>query len=613
MKKNNTELLKIIISIIPFFISFFMREWKVVYLLLLIISYAIISYELYIHAFHNIKEKEFFDENILMILATIGAFCIGEYVEAILVVLLFQIGEYLSDIASDRTKDSIIDLMDLRSYTTHLIKGKKVETVKTNMVEIGDIFEVRPGETIPLDGNVLEGESLLDTSSLTGESIPRRIESGETVLSGMQNLTGLLKVRATSTYVTSTASKIIELMEHSNDRKTKTEKFITRFSKIYTPIVVLLAFLIIVISLLFEISIEDSLYQSLVFLVMSCPCALVISVPLGFFQGIGRCSKEHILVKGSNELDGLTAMNAIALDKTGTITEGNFQVTEVNCQNKLVNLLEIAAHCEAFSNHPIAKSIMDSYHKKIDKSKVSSFKEISGKGITAKYKNVIYYIGNEKLMAEQNKKTDYRDTIGTMIHISNKDEYLGNIIISDKIKKNIRQTIAELEKLGIKKVVILSGDNKKMVEAVSEKVGIKDFYDSLLPQDKVIHIQRLAKDYRIAFVGDGMNDAPVMKCADIGISMGGLGSDIAIEASDIVLMKDDLSKIPTAIRIARLTKKIVKYNIILVITTKIIVLLLGLFGLSSIWLAILADVGVTLLSVLNTFIIQKKKLGTNCI
>lgn len=613
MKKNNTELLKIIISIIPFFISFFMREWKVVYLLLLIISYAIISYELYIHAFHNIKEKEFFDENILMILATIGAFCIGEYVEAILVVLLFQIGEYLSDIASDRTKDSIIDLMDLRSDTTHLIKGKKVETVKTNMVEIGDIFEVRPGETIPLDGNVLEGESLLDTSSLTGESIPRRIESGETVLSGMQNLTGLLKVRATSTYVTSTASKIIELMEHSNDRKTKTEKFITRFSKIYTPIVVLLAFLIIVISLLFEISIEDSLYQSLVFLVMSCPCALVISVPLGFFQGIGRCSKEHILVKGSNELDGLTAMNAIALDKTGTITEGNFQVTEVNCQNKLVNLLEIAAHCEAFSNHPIAKSIMDSYHKKIDKSKVSSFKEISGKGITAKYKNVIYYIGNEKLMAEQNKKTDYRDTIGTMIHISNKDEYLGNIIISDKIKKNIRQTIAELEKLGIKKVVILSGDNKKMVEAVSEKVGIKDFYDSLLPQDKVIHIQRLAKDYRIAFVGDGMNDAPVMKCADIGISMGGLGSDIAIEASDIVLMKDDLSKIPTAIRIARLTKKIVKYNIILVITTKIIVLLLGLFGLSSIWLAILADVGVTLLSVLNTFIIQKKKLGTNCI
>ena len=613
MKKNNTELLKIIISIIPFFISFFMREWKVVYLLLLIISYAIISYELYIHAFHNIKEKEFFDENILMILATIGAFCIGEYVEAILVVLLFQIGEYLSDIASDRTKDSIIDLMDLRSDTTHLIKGKKVETVKTNMVEIGDIFEVRPGETIPLDGNVLEGESLLDTSSLTGESIPRRIESGETVLSGMQNLTGLLKVRATSTYVTSTASKIIELMEHSNDRKTKTEKFITRFSKIYTPIVVLLAFLIIVISLLFEISIEDSLYQSLVFLVMSCPCALVISVPLGFFQGIGRCSKEHILVKGSNELDGLTAMNAIALDKTGTITEGNFQVTEVNCQNKLVNLLEIAAHCEAFSNHPIAKSIMDRNNKKIDKSKVSSFKEISGKGITAKYKNVIYYIGNEKLMAEQNKKTDYRDTIGTMIHISNKDEYLGNIIISDKIKKNIRQTIAELEKLGIKKVVILSGDNKKMVEAVSEKVGIKDFYDSLLPQDKVIHIQRLAKDYRIAFVGDGMNDAPVMKCADIGISMGGLGSDIAIEASDIVLMKDDLSKIPTAIRIARLTKKIVKYNIILVITTKIIVLLLGLFGLSSIWLAILADVGVTLLSVLNTFIIQKKKLGTNCI
>lgn len=613
MRKLSLDFIKIIISIILFTLSFFLKEWEVIYFILLIISYVIISYELYIHAFHNIKEREFFDENILMILATIGAFCIGEYVEAVTVILLFQIGEYLSDIASDRTKDSITSLLDLRSDTTRLIKGQKVETIKTSAVEIGDIFEVRPGEIIPLDGIVLEGESLLDTSNLTGESVPRKIHSEETVLSGMQNLTGLLRIKAISTYETSTASKIIDLMEHSNDKKTKTEKFITRFSKIYTPIVVLLAFLITVVPLFFGISIKDSLYQSLVFLVMSCPCALVISVPLGFFQGIGRCSREHILVKGSNELDNLINMNAIVFDKTGTITEGKFQVTEVNSKNKKIDLLKIAAHCEVFSNHPIAKSIIDSYHKKIDKNKVSNFKEISGKGITVEYENVLYYIGNENLMIDQRHKIDHKDTIGTIIHIATKDEYLGNIIISDKIKKNTKQTIATLKKLGIEKIVILSGDNEKIVESVSKKIGVNEFHASLLPQDKVAYIEKLTKDYKVAFVGDGMNDAPVIKRASIGISMGGLGSNITIEASDIVLMQDDISKIPIAIKIARLTKRTVKYNICLAITTKILVLLLALFGLSSIWMAIVADVGVTLLSIFNTFIIQKKKLDTNCI
>lgn len=608
MKKISEELLKIIISSFLFILSFFIREWQEVYFIVLIVSYLIISYELYIHAFQNLKEKEFFDENILMILATIGAFFIGEYVEAVVVILLFQIGEYLSDVASDRTKDSITSLMDLRSDTVHLVKGKLVETVLTSTVKKGDIFEVLPSEIIPLDGMVIEGESSLDTSSLTGESVPRKIGKDETVLSGMKNLSGVLRIKATSTYETSTASKIIDLMEHSNDTKTKTEKFITRFSKVYTPVVVLLAILIAVIPVFFGVAFETSLYQALVFLVMSCPCALVISVPLGFFQGIGRCSREKILVKGSNELDDISSINAIVFDKTGTITEGKFQVTEVNSKNKKVDLLKIAAHCEIFSNHPIAKSIIDSYTKKVDKEKVSNFKEISGKGITAIYDQKTYYLGNENLMLEQKIQIDVKKTTGTIIHVATKEEYLGYVVISDKIKPNIKKTILELKKFGMEKMVILSGDNEKTVSEVSKKAGITEYYHSLLPQDKVKKMKELTKNYKVAFVGDGMNDAPVIKTADIGISMGGIGSDVAIDASDIVLMKDDISKIPTTIRIARLTKRVVKYNIFLAIATKVIVLLLALLGLSSIWMAILADVGVTLLSVLNTFIIQKKRI-----
>lgn len=609
MKKISRELLKIIISSILFILSFLLKNNDIVYFGILIISYILISYELYIHAFHNLKEKEFFDENILMILATIGAFCIGEYVEAVVVILLFQIGEYLSDIASDHTKDSITSLMDLRSDTVHLVKGKMIETVATSIVKKGDIFEVRPGEMIPLDGIVLEGESSLDTSSLTGESIPRRIIKEETVLSGTKNLSGVLRIKATSTYETSTASKIIDLMEHSNDTKTKTEKFITRFSKVYTPVVVVLAILIAIIPIFFGVAFENSLYQALVFLVMSCPCALVISVPLGFFQGIGRCSKEKILVKGSNELDNISNIKAIAFDKTGTITEGKFQVTEVNPKNKKVDLLKIAAHCEIFSNHPIAKSIVDSYAKKVDKEKVSNFKEISGKGITATYDKKNYYLGNENLILEQKMQMEEKKTTGTIIHIATKEEYLGYIVISDKMKPNIKKTILELKKIGIEKMMILSGDNEKTVSDISKKAGITEYYHSLLPQDKVKKMKELTKSYKVAFVGDGMNDAPVIKTTDIGISMGGIGSDVAIDASDIVLMKDDISKIPIAIKIARFTKRVVKYNIFLAIATKIIVLLLALFGFTSIWMAILADVGVTLLSVLNTFIIQKKKIN----
>ncbi len=608
MKRINEDLVKIIISTILFIISFFIKDNKSMYFAILLVSYVVISYELYVNTYKNILEKEFFDEDTLMILATIGAFCIGEYVEAVLVILLFQLGEYLSDVASSRTKDSITSLMDLRSDTIHLLKDGVSKTVFTSKAKLGDIFEALPGEIVPLDGVVEDGISLLNTASLTGESVPREVGKSDIILSGVENLSGVLKIKATSTYETSTASKIIDLMEHSNDKKTKTEKFITKFSRIYTPVVVLLAILIAIIPIFFNINFKDSLYQALVFLVMSCPCALVISVPLGFFQGIGRCSKEKILIKGSNELDSLSSIEAIAFDKTGTITEGKFKVTDVVSKNKKNNLLKIAAHCESYSNHPIAKSIIDSYVGEIDKDKVSNYKEISGKGISCKYDGVTYYLGNLLYMKDKHIEVDEIDTYATIIYIASKNEYLGYLVISDAIKRGAKKTITNLKNFGIKRILLLSGDNEKIVKSISNKVGINEYYDSLLPQDKVEKVEELTKEYVVAFVGDGMNDAPVIKRADIGISMGGIGSDVAIEASDVVLMKDEIEAIPKAIKISKLTKRVVKYNIFLAIAVKAVVLILALLGFPSIWMAIVADVGVTLLSVLNTFVIQKKRI-----
>lgn len=607
MKKIDEDLLKIIISSILFILSFFIKDYKTIYFITLLISYIIVSYELYINSYKNILEKEFFEEDTLMIIATIGAFIIGEYVEAVLVILLFELGEYLSDLATSHTKDLVTKLLDLRSDTIHLVVNNKTKDCPTEKAKIGDVFEVLPGELIPLDGVIISGKSFLDTSSLTGESTPKKASIGDNVLSGIENLSSVLRIKATSTYETSTASKIIDLMEHSNDKKTNTEKFITRFSKIYTPIVVVLAVLIALVPLLFNVPFEKSMYQALVFLVMSCPCALVISVPLGFFQGIGKCSREKILIKGSNELDRLTNVNLIAFDKTGTITEGNFEVVDIYSKNKKNDILKIAAYCESYSNHPIAKSIIDSYNEEIDKSKVTNFKEFSGKGISAKYDKNIYYIGNEQFMKDKKIGIDKIDTYKTVVYIARKDEYLGYLIISDNIKENAKTNINNLRKLGINKILLLSGDNKEIVESVAKEVGIDEYYDSLLPQDKVSILKKLNKDYTVMFVGDGMNDAPVIKIADIGVSMGGIGSDAAIEASDVVLMQDEIDGIYKAIQISRLTKKIVKWNIFLAISVKFIVLLLALIGYPSIWMAIVADVGVTLLSVFNTFIIQKNK------
>lgn len=604
MKKIiNEDLLKIIISTILFIIALFLpNPFK---LIVLIISYIIISYEIYIEAFNELKEKEIFNENLLMILATIGAFVIGSYQEAVMVMLLFEIGEYLSDLAVASSKKSITKLMDLRSETINLFKNDEIEKVSIKKAKIDDIFVVLPGEKVPLDGIVIEGESYLDTSSLTGESTPRKIKTDDLVLSGSINKDSILKVKATSTYKTSTASKIIELIENSNNKKTDTENFIRKFSKIYTPIVVLLALIIAVVPTIIVGDFNTWLYRSLVFLVTSCPCALVISVPLGYFSGIGRASKEGILIKGSRELETLANIDYLALDKTGTITEGVFEVTEVKSKGISEDeLLLLTASAEANSIHPIAKAIVKYNKEKLIKA--TNLKEYSGKGISCVIDNKNILIGNKKLMEDNNIKLEDEKTIGTVIYIAINNKYSGYIIISDRIKKSSYK-LSSL-KNDFKDIMILSGDNEDITSAIAKEVKIKTYYNNLLPVDKVNKIKEYQKQGLVMFIGDGINDAPVIKTSDIGVSMGNLGSDAAIEASDVVIMKDDLSKIKTALNISKLTKHKVKTSIIFALIVKFIVLTLGVVGISTIWMAVFADVGVTLLAILNVLTIMWKKV-----
>ena len=604
MKKIiNEDLLKIIISTILFIIALFLpNPFK---LIVLIISYIIISYDIYIEAFNELKEKEIFNENLLMILATIGAFVIGSYQEAVMVMFLFEIGEYLSDLAVSSSKKSITKLMDLRSETINLFKNDEIEKVSIKKAKIDDIFVVLPGEKVPLDGIVIEGESYLDTSSLTGESTPRKIKTDDLVLSGSINKDSILKVKATSTYKTSTASKIIELIENSNNKKTDTENFIRKFSKIYTPIVVLLALIIAVVPTIIVGDFNTWLYRSLVFLVTSCPCALVISVPLGYFSGIGRASKEGILIKGSRELETLANIDYLALDKTGTITEGVFEVTEVKSKGISEDeLLLLTASAEANSIHPIAKAIVKYNKGKLIKA--TNLKEYSGKGISCVIDNKNILVGNKKLMEDNNIKIEDEKTIGTVIYIAINNKYSGYIIISDRIKKSSYK-LSSL-KNDFKDIMILSGDNEDITSAIAKEVKIKTYYNNLLPVDKVNKIKEYQKQGLVMFIGDGINDAPVIKISDIGVSMGNLGSDAAIEASDVVIMKDDLSKIKTALNISKLTKHKVKTSIIFALIVKFIVLTLGVVGISTIWMAVFADVGVTLLVILNVLTIMWKKV-----
>ena len=605
--KLNSDLIKIIISAILFVISLFFKDN--IYLILLVCSYLVVSYGIFIDAVKKIFQGEIFDENTLMIIATISAFIIGEYPEAVMVMLLFEFGEYLSDLAVDNSKESITKLMDLRSDYVNLKNGDEVEKVDIKEARVGDLFLVKPGEKVPLDGVIVSGNTSLDTSSLTGESIPREVNAGDTVLSGFVNGSGLITVKATSEFSNSTASKIINMLENSNEKKTKTEKFITRFSKIYTPIVVLFAILLVLIPMLLGGDFNEWFYKALVFLVTACPCALVISVPLGFFCGVGRASREGILIKGSDGLDSLDKLETIIFDKTGTITEGKFEVRNIvsNGVSK-EELLKYVAYLEYYSNHPIALSIVKAYNGKIDESEIKDYKELSGQGVKGIVFSKKLMIGSENLFSKEGIIVPDVKTFGTVVYVICDDKYIGYLVIGDKIKESANNLVNNLKKIGINRTVMLSGDNKDIVCEVANKVNIDEYYAELLPIDKVEKLKEIKKTTFTAFVGDGINDAPVIKEADLGISMGSIGSDAAIEASDIVLMHDNLNKIPLVIKIARITQRIVKFNIVFALGFKFLMLILAIFGIASIWMAVFADVGVTLLAVLNSLRIMKKKI-----
>lgn len=576
-------------------------------LILFVASYLLIGGKVVLTAIKNIARGQLFDENFLMTVATIGAFSINEYPEAVAVMLFYEIGETIQGYAVNRSRSSISSLMDIRADYANIIIDGKEKKVSPETVQVEDVILVKPGEKIPLDGVVIEGESFVDTSALTGESVPRKIVVNDEILSGGINTSGVLKVKVTKKFGESTVSRILEMVENAASKKANTEKFITKFAKVYTPIVVALAILIAVVPSIF---IKDALfstwlYRALVFLVVSCPCALVVSVPLGFFAGIGGASKKGVLVKGSNYLELLKDLETVVFDKTGTLTEGVFTVTEINTNDiQKEKLIEIAAMAESFSNHPIAISIIKEYGKEIDKEVIKEYEEIAGHGIKAVINNEEVLIGNAKLMNQFNISYNEVDSIGTVVYCAINGEFKGSIVISDKIKENAAEALINLKAAGVKKTVMLTGDNKKTAEKVGEKVNIDEVHSELLPLGKVKEVEKLLKasnkNGRLAFVGDGVNDAPVLARADIGIAMGGIGSDAAIEAADVVLMKDDINALVDAINVSKKTNKILWQNIIFALGIKVIVMVLGTFGIANMWTAVFADVGVTIIAIINS-------------
>ena len=576
-------------------------------LILFVASYLLIGGKVVLTAIKNIARGQLFDENFLMTVATIGAFSINEYPEAVAVMLFYEIGETIQGYAVNRSRSSISSLMDIRADYANIIIDGKEKKVSPETVQVEDVILVKPGEKIPLDGVVIEGESFVDTSALTGESVPRKIVVNDEILSGGINTNGVLKVKVTKKFGESTVSRILEMVENAASKKANTEKFITKFAKVYTPIVVGLAILIAVVPSIF---IKDALfstwlYRALVFLVVSCPCALVVSVPLGFFAGIGGASKKGVLVKGSNYLELLKDLETVVFDKTGTLTEGVFTVTEINTNDiQKEKLIEVAAMAESFSNHPIAISIIKEYGKEIDKEVIEEYEEIAGHGIKAVINNEEVLIGNAKLMNQFNISYNEVDSIGTVVYCAINGEFKGSIVISDKIKENADEALINLKAAGVKKTVMLTGDNKKTAEKVGEKVNIDEVHSELLPLGKVKEVEKLLKasnkNGRLAFVGDGVNDAPVLARADIGIAMGGIGSDAAIEAADVVLMKDDINALVDAINVSKKTNKILWQNIIFALGVKVIVMVLGTFGIANMWTAVFADVGVTIIAIINS-------------
>ena len=606
--KNYKEGIKIVIAFILFIIALvinFPNEWinKVLY----IIAYLIVGFEIVLEAIENIFKGKIFDENFLMSIATIGAFAIGEFPEAVAVMLFYQVGELFQSYAVDKSRKSIVSLMDIRPDYANVKRNNEISKINPEEVKIGETIIVKPGEKIPLDGKIVKGNSMLDTSALTGESLPREVKENDEVLSGCINQNGLLEIEVTKEFGESTVSKILDLVENASSKKSKSENFITKFAKYYTPAVVIIAvFLAVIPTLVIEgAEFTDWLYRALTFLVVSCPCALVISIPLGFFGGIGGASKKGILVKGSNYLEALSNSEIVVFDKTGTLTKGVFEVQKIEPVGiSKEELIKYAAYAESYSNHPISVSIKKAYGEEINTNLISKTEELSGRGVVAIIEDKEVLAGNEKLMQEKNIKYTKCNEVGTIVYIAINKEFAGYIVISDEIKEDSKKAIDDLKRNNIKQTVMLTGDRKDVGESVAKELGIDKVYTELLPDGKVEKVEQLLKEKtekgKLVFVGDGINDAPVLALADIGIAMGGLGADSAIEAADIVIMTDEPSKINTAINISKKTMRIVKQNIIFAIGIKIAVLILSAFGLSTMWEAVFADVGVSVIAIINS-------------
>ncbi|MCD7785231.1 MAG: cadmium-translocating P-type ATPase [Oscillospiraceae bacterium] len=614
-KKQKKTLARILITAVMMILLMILPIAGIPQFILYLLAYIIIGYDILLKAFRGILNGRVFDENFLMAIATIGAFALaiyeqsGEYSEAIAVMLFYQIGELFQSYAVGKSRRSISDLMDIRPDYANIEFEGKLTQVSPDEVEIGSIIVVQPGEKIPIDGIIEEGISTLNTSVLTGESLPRDVRTGDEVISGCINMTGLLRIRTTKAFGESTVSKILDLVENASSRKSKSEDFISKFARIYTPVVCFSALALAIIPPVVRLimghpaGFSDWIYRALTFLVISCPCALVVSIPLSFFAGIGGASKEGILIKGSNYLETLSETKYIVFDKTGTLTEGSFEVNAIH-HGTIDNekLIELAALAESASSHPISKSLQRAYGKELDRSRVSDISEISGEGVTATVDGHSVAVGNKKLMQRVGSEYISCHSVGTIIHVAVDGNYCGHIVISDVIKHNSKEAIKALKQSGIEKTIMLSGDTKAVAENVAETLGIDEVHGELMPDDKVTKVEELLtkkQSGKLAFVGDGINDAPVLSRADIGIAMGAMGSDAAIEAADVVLMDDDPLKISKAIRISKKCLRIVKENIVFAIGVKLICLVLGALGMASMWLAIFADVGVMVLAVLN--------------
>lgn len=584
-------------------------------LVLFLIAYFIIGGSIVKAAVKNIGHGQIFDENFLMSIATIGAFLIGEYPEAVAVMLFYQVGEWFQSYAVGRSRKSIAELMDIRPDYANVLRGGEAREVSPEEVATGETILIKPGERIPLDGMVTKGASSLDTMALTGESVPRDVAEGEEVISGCVNLSGVLEVKVNKIYGESTVAKILELVENAGSKKSEAEHFITKFARYYTPVIVICAVLLAFIPPLFlGGGFTTWIYRALSFLVISCPCALVISIPLSFFGGLGGASRAGILVKGSNYLEALSDAEIVVMDKTGTLTKGTFAVTKLVPQMGVAEgaLLETAAYAESYSNHPISKSLLAAYQKDVDKSLLSDVEEIAGHGVSAVLSGGRVYAGNAKWMERQQIQVGEAEEAGTIIHVAREKEYLGYIVIADEIKSDAKQAVDGLKAVGMKHIVMLTGDQKKAADRVAGELGIEEVHAELLPKDKVDQVERLfevkSEKGRLIFVGDGMNDAPVLARADIGIAMGGLGSDAAIEAADVVIMTDEPSKIVKAIQISKRTLVIVKQNIVFAIGVKVLILLLAAVGFATMWAAVFADVGVAVIAILNAMRAMRVKV-----